>query len=48
MPNGRLDVMGLFNYEKIVTMLQGVSPLQFTFSGIYGVIAMMVTMPGYF
>lgn len=48
MPNGRLDVMGLFNYEKTVTMLQGVSPLQFTLSGIFGVIAMMVIMPGYF
>lgn len=48
MPNGRLDVMGLFDYEKTVTMLQGVSPLQFTLSGIFGVIAMMVIMPGYF
>lgn len=48
LPNGRLDVMGLFDYEKTVTMLQGASPLQFTISGIFGVIAMMVIMPGYF
>ena len=48
LPNGRLDVMGLFNYEKTVTMLQGASPMQFTISGILGVIAMMVIMPGYF
>lgn len=48
LPNGRLDVMGLFNYEKTVTMLQGASSMQFTISGILGVIAMMVIMPGYF
>ena len=48
LPNGRLDVMGLFDYEKTVTMLQGALPLQFTISGIFGVIAMMVIMPGYF
>lgn len=48
MPNGPLDVSGLFDYEKTVTMLQGASPLQFTLSGIFGVIAMMVIMPGYF
>ena len=48
MPNGRLDVMGLFDYEKTVTMLQGASPLQFTISGVFGVIAMMVILPGYF
>ncbi len=47
-PTGRLDVMGLFDYEKTVTMLHEVSPLQFTLSGIFGVIAMMVIMPGYF
>ena len=48
LPNGRLDVMGLFDYEKTATMLQGASPMQFTISGILGVIAMMVIMPGYF
>ena len=48
LPNGRLDVMGLFDYEKTATMLQGASSLQFTISGIFGVIAMMVIMPGYF
>lgn len=48
LPSGRLDVMGLFNYEKTAAMLQGASPLQFTISGIVGVIAMMVIMPGYF
>lgn len=48
MPNGSLNVMGLFNYEKTVEMLQGVSPFQFTLSGIFGVIAMMLIMPGYF
>lgn len=48
LPNGRLDVMGLFDYEKTATMLQEALPLQFTISGIFGVIAMMVIMPGYF
>lgn len=48
MPSGPMDVMGLFDYEKTVTMLQGVSPLQFTLSGIFGVTAMMIIMPGYF
>ena len=48
MPSGPMDVMGLFDYKKTVTMLQGVSPLQFTLSGVFGVIAMMVIMPGYF
>lgn len=48
MPSGPLNVIGLFNYEKTVVMLQGVSPFQFTLSGIFGVIAMMVIMPGYF
>lgn len=48
MPNGPLDVLGLFDYEKTVTMLQGAAPLQFTLSGIFGVIAMMLIMPGYF
>lgn len=48
MPSGPLDVMGLFHYEKTMKMLEGVSPLQFTLSGIFGVIAMIVIMPGYF
>ena len=48
MPSGPMDVMGLFDYEKTAMMLQGVSPLQFTLSGVFGVIAMMVIMPGYF
>lgn len=47
-PSGQLDVMGLFDYERTVAMLQGVSPVQFTLSGVFGVIAMMVVMPGYF
>ncbi|MGI6050080.1 MAG: DUF6796 family protein [Acetivibrionales bacterium] len=48
MPSGPLNVMGLFDYNKTVEMLQGVSSLQFTLSGVFGVIAMMVIMPGYF
>ena len=48
MPNGALDVTGLFDYEKTVEMLAGVSPVQFTLSGVFGVIAMMLVMPGYF
>ena len=48
LPSGRLDVMGLFNYEKTAVMLQGASPLQFTLSGIMGVLAMIIIMPGYF
>lgn len=48
MPSGPMNVMGLFDYEKTVAMLQGVSPVQFTLSGVFGVIAMMVIMPGYF
>ena len=48
MPSGPLNVMGLFDYQTTVTMLEGVSTLQFTLSGVFGVIAMMVIMPGYF
>ena len=48
LPSGQLDVLGLFNYEQTVTMLQGALPLQFTLSGIFGVTAMMIIMPGYF
>ena len=48
MPSGPLNVMGLFDYQTTVTMLEGASALQFTLSGVFGVIAMMVIMPGYF
>lgn len=48
LPSGRLDVMGLFDYEKTAAMLQAASPVQFTISGIVGVIAMILIMPGYF
>ena len=48
MPSGPMNVLGLFDYEKTVDMLQGVSPLQFTLSGIFGVISMIIIMPGYF
>lgn len=48
MPGCRLDVMGLFSYEQTAAMLQGVQPIQFTLSGVFGVVAMMVIMPGYF
>lgn len=48
MPNGPLDVMGLFDYDKTVQMLQGVNPLQFTISGIFGTIAMMLALVGYY
>lgn len=48
LPSGPLNVMGLFDYQKTAAMLQGTSPLQFTLSGIFGVLAMILTMPGYF
>lgn len=48
MPSGPLNVIGLFDYQTTVTMLEGASALQFTLSGVFGVIAMMVVMPGYF
>ena len=48
MPNGPLNVMGLFDYGQTAAMLEGASALQFTLSGVFGVIAMMVIMPGYF
>lgn len=47
-PNGPLDTMGLFSYEDTARMLAGVNPLQFTLSGIFGVIAMMLALPGYY
>ena len=48
MPSGPLNVMGLFDYQTTAAMLEGASTLQFTLSGVFGVIAMMVIMPGYF
>lgn len=48
MPSGPLNVMGLFDYQTTAAMLEGASPLQFTLSGVFGVIAMMLIMPGYF
>ena len=47
-PNGPLDVMGLFDYEKTVQMLEGVNPFQFTISGIAGTVAMMLAIVGYY
>lgn len=47
-PNGPLDVMGLFDYDKTAEMLQGVNPVQFTISGIAGTIAMMLALLGYY
>ncbi len=47
-PNGPLDTMQLFNYEKTVQMLEGANPVQFTVSGIVGTIAMMLSLPGYY
>ena len=48
MPNGPLNVMGLFDYQTTAAMLEGASTLQFTLSGVFGVIAMIVIMPAYF
>jgi len=48
MPSGPLNVMGLFDYQTTAAMLEGASTLQFTLSGVFGVIAMMVIMPAYF
>ncbi len=47
-PNGPLEVMGLFDYGKTAQMLEGASPLQFTISGIAGTVAMMLALPGYY
>ena len=33
MPNGPLNVMGLFDYQTTAAMLEGASTLQFTLSG---------------
>ncbi len=47
-PNGPLDTMQLFNYERTAEMLEGVNPIQFTLSGIAGTIAMMLALLGYY
>jgi len=47
-PNGPLDTMQLFNYEKTVEMLRGVNPMQFTVSGVAGTVAMMLALLGYY
>ena len=47
-PNGPLDTMQLFSYEKTVEMLEGVNPMQFTVSGVVGTIAMMLALLGYY
>lgn len=47
-PNGPLDTMQLFNYEKTAEMLSGVNPVQFTISGIAGTVAMMLAFLGYY
>jgi len=44
---GKLDVNGLFDYQKTVAMLEGASTLQLTLSGVFGVVAMMLALPGY-
>lgn len=47
-PNGPLDTMQLFGYEKTVEMLEGTNPMQFTVSGVVGTIAMMLALLGFF
>lgn len=47
-PNGPLDTMQLFDYTKAAQMLQGAAPMQFSVSGVAGVIAMMLALPGYY
>lgn len=47
-PNGPLDTMQLFSYEKTAQMLEGVNPLQFTVSGVAGTVAMMLALVGYY
>lgn len=47
-PNGPLDTMQLFGYEETARMLQGANPLQFTFSGVAGTVAMMLALGGYY
>jgi|GEM_PF-2464073 len=47
-PNGPLDTMQLFNYEKTAETLEGANPVQFTISGIAGTVAMMLALLGYY
>lgn len=47
-PNGPLDTMKLFGYEETARMLQGVNPVQFTLSGVFGTVAMMLALVGYY
>ena len=47
-PNGPLDTMQLFGYEKTAEMLEGANPIQFTVSGVVGTIAMMLALLGYY
>lgn len=47
-PNGPLDVMGLFDYDRTAEMLEGANPMQFTVSGIVGTVAMMLALLGYY
>lgn len=47
-PNGPIDTMQLFSYEKTAEMLWGADPMQFTISAIAGTIAMMLALLGYY
>lgn len=47
-PNGPLDTMQLFDYERTAEMLKGANPMQFTVSGAVGTIAMMLALLGYY
>lgn len=47
-PNGPLDTMQLFSYERSAQMLEGANPMQFTVSGVAGTIAMMLALLGYY
>ncbi len=47
-PNGPLDTMQLFDYERTAEMLRGANPIQFTVSGVAGTVAMMLALLGYY
>lgn len=47
-PNGPLDTLQLFDYDKTAEMLALANPTQFTISGIVGTIAMMLVLVGYY
>lgn len=47
-PNGPLDTLQLFDYDKTAEMLVLANPTQFTISGIVGTIAMMLVLVGYY